>query len=97
MINGWKRKKQCPCGCMKASESCMVPLSDAETGKRFKVCNISGGRSLCGRMASMGIYPGAEMEIVCGGCGCPCVVRVNGGTLSLGAGVSQKIMVTSAV
>lgn len=96
MLSCWKRKKDCPRKCMKTSESLELPLSDAETGKRFKVCNISGGRSLCGRMASMGIYPGVEMEVVCGGCNCPCIVRVNGGTLSLGAGVSRKIMVTSA-
>lgn len=97
MFKKWKRNKACPCKCPKASESCTQPLSNAKTGKRLKVCTISGGRNLCGRMASMGIYPGVEMEVVCGGCGCPCVVRVSGGTFSLGAGVSQKIMVTSAV
>jgi ferrous iron transport protein A len=47
-------------------------------------------------MAAMGIYPGVEIELLCGGCGCPCLVRVHGGTLSLGAGVSEKILVTSA-
>lgn len=44
-------------------------------------------------MAALGIYPGAEMELVCSGCGQPCLVKVRGCTLSLGAGVSQKIMV----
>jgi len=37
---------------------------------------------LCGRMAAMGIYPGVEMEVVCAGCNCPCMVRVHGCTLS---------------
>lgn len=73
-----------------------VPLCCAEAGQRVKVTGIEGGRNLCGRMASMGIYPGVEMELLCAGCGCPCLVRVHGGTLSLGAGVSEKIHVREA-
>lgn len=42
----------------------------------------------------MGIYPGAELELLCAGCGAPCVVRVKGGKLSLGKGISEKILVT---
>lgn len=52
---------------------------------------------MCARMAAMGIYPGVEMEVVCAGCNCPCMVRVHGCTLSLGAGMSNKILVTSAL
>jgi len=74
-----------------------VPLCRAEVGRRVKVKCIDGGRRLCGRMASMGIYPGVEMELLCAGCGRPCLVKVHGSTLSLGAGVSDKIHVTEAV
>jgi ferrous iron transport protein A len=59
------------------------------------VKKIAGGRSLCARMAALGIYPGVEIEVLCSGCNAPCVIRVHDGTLSLGAGVSQKIFVTS--
>jgi ferrous iron transport protein A len=45
-------------------------------------------------MAALGIYPGAELELLCAGCDSPCLVRVRGGTLSLGKGVSDKILVT---
>ncbi|HOI95753.1 MAG TPA: FeoA family protein [Syntrophobacter fumaroxidans] len=86
------------CGCckgMRASVPGQVPLRDVKSGKRFRVAGIRGGRHLCARMAAMGIYPGVEMEILCGGCGCPCLVRVHGGTLSLGEGVSDKIFVTT--
>jgi ferrous iron transport protein A len=44
-------------------------------------------------MASMGIYPGVEMELLCSSGGAPCLVRVHGGTLSLGAGLSRDILV----
>lgn len=40
-------------------------------------------------MAALGIYPGVEMHLLCSGC-----VRVNGGILSLGEEISDKIMVT---
>jgi ferrous iron transport protein A len=33
------------------------------------------------------------MELLCGGCDAPCIVRVHDVTISLGKGVSQKIMV----
>lgn len=96
MLDGWKRKGECSYGCMKTCADDASSLSHAKAGKRVRVCGIAGGRNLCGRMAAMGIYPGVEVELVCGGCGCPCLVRVGGGTLSLGAGVSEKILVTPA-
>jgi ferrous iron transport protein A len=40
-------------------------------------------------MAALGIYPGAEMDLLCSGC-----VRVNGGVLSLSKDISEKILVT---
>jgi len=93
MLGGWKKNDRCPFACMKTSTEDKLPLSSAPAGQRVRVCGVAGGRNLCGRMAAMGIYPGVEVELLCGGCGCPCVVKVNGGTLSLGAGVSQKILV----
>ena len=71
-----------------------TPLCDAKTGGRVKVACVKGNRGLCARMAAMGIYPGAELQLLCAGCGYPCLVRVNGGTLSLGKGISDKILVT---
>lgn len=80
--------------CDAACPECAVPLCDAKSGCKVKVACVDGGRGLCARMAAMGIYPGVELQLLCGGCGCPCLVRVHGGTLSLGAGVSNKILVT---
>ncbi len=99
MLGGWNCKERCKCGMKKISEVAKkLPLSGAPAGKPLKVASVGGDRKLCSRMASMGIYPGAEMELICAGCGsCNCVVRVRGGTLSLGEGVSENIMVTPAV
>jgi ferrous iron transport protein A len=96
VLKHWKQKNGCACRGSGVSDSSAVPLSDARVGQRFKVAGIEGGRHLCARMAALGIYPGVEMEVVCGGCNCPCLVRVQGCTISLGTGLSEKILVTSA-
>jgi ferrous iron transport protein A len=78
-------------GCPGLTESAckVMPLCKAKAGKRVKVSCVHGERGLCARMAALGIYPGAEMQLLCSGC-----VRVNGGVLSLGEDVSEKILVT---
>jgi ferrous iron transport protein A len=95
MLQGWRRKAECPCKGVQSTKCGALPLCEAKTGNRLKVTCIEGGRKLCARMAAMGIYPGAEVELLCAGCGSPCLIRVHGSTLSLGAGISEKILVTS--
>ncbi len=96
-------RKRCGCNCDQSNDppctgtdcpSWITPLDQAIPGCRFRVQRISGGRHLCARMAAMGIYPGAELELLCAGCDAPCVVRVKGGKLSLGKGISEKILVS---
>lgn len=93
---GWWTNGRGCFGLMSRESGCdgLVPLSHARPGTRLKVRRIEGGRKLCARMAALGIYPGAEVELVCAGCDCPCLVKVHGSTLSLGAGVSNKILVS---
>ena len=67
----------------------VMSLHKAEIGKNVKVACVHGERGLCARMAAMGIYPGVEMHLLCSGC-----VRVNGGVLSLGKDISDRILVT---
>lgn len=91
----WSMTTRCcsPCRSDEACRGSMIPLSQAPSGKRLLVQRIEGGRNLCARMAALGIYPGAELEVLCAGCDRPCLVKVHGSTLSLGAGVSNKILV----
>ena len=71
------------------------PLSESCGCSRVRVCRIIGDRAACGRMASMGLLPGAEMELLCPGWGRrrQCMVKVNGGTLSLDELTAASIFV----
>ena len=69
------------------------PLVEARAGQRVRVKGINGGRRLWARMAALGIYPGVELELLCSGYRGPCLIRIHGSTVSLGAGVSRKIVV----
>ena len=95
MFQCFRRKDSRCCRSFTDVDPQALPLTDAPAGNRFRVAGVKGGRRLCARMAAMGIYPGAEMDLLCAGCGSPCLVKVRGGTLSLGAGVSEKILVTT--
>lgn len=46
-------------------------------------------------MASMGLYPGVEADIICSDQGNQCLLKINGGTISLDPDVSENIIVTS--
>jgi Fe2+ transport system protein FeoA len=60
-----------------------------------KVCKVTGDRKICARMASMGLYPGVEADIICSESGSQCLLKINGGTISLDSDVSDNIFVTS--
>ncbi len=90
MISSLAEKKTCAQCDKPAKPKCdLMPLCKAECGKKVKVACVLAERGLCAHMAALGIYPGVEMELLCRGC-----FRVNGGTLSLGKDISDKILVT---
>ena len=72
------------------------PLAQAGCGRRLRVCRIGGGRGICARMASLGIFPGQEVELVCAADESRCLVRLNGSTVSLGDGAAENILVSAA-
>jgi hypothetical protein len=45
-------------------------------------------------MASLGVYPGVEADIISAKNGSQCILKVNGGTISLDSEVSNDILVT---
>ncbi len=71
------------------------PLSQRARTGRVKVCKVTGDRKICARMASMGLYPGVEADVICSETGSQCLLKVNGGTISLDSDVSDNILVTS--
>lgn len=71
------------------------PLSEnCQTGK-VKICKITGDRKLCARMASLGVRPGQEAELLCPQIGSHCLLKIQGGTLSLDQITSNNIIVQS--
>ncbi len=82
------RKVPCPDNAM--------PLSKACCRGRVRVCRIRADRKTCARMAHLGLLPGSELELICSGRGNRCMVRVNGGTISLDQPMADGILVTPA-
>ncbi|WP_339138813.1 MAG: FeoA family protein [Candidatus Electrothrix sp. GW3-4] len=75
------------------------PLSECCGCSRVRVCKVSGDRSACGRMAALGVLPGTVLELLCPARGRgrkQCMVRINGGTLSLDALTARNIFVCPA-
>ncbi len=69
------------------------PLSDASCQGKLKICKISGARKLCARMAHLGVLPGCEIELVCPCQGRQCMIKINGGTISLDIPSAKNILV----
>ena len=64
-----------------------------DNGKRVRFLKVNAGRGLQTRLASMGLYPGVEMEVISNNPHGPFIVDVNGSRLILGKGMAHKIIV----
>ena len=73
-----------------------TPLSETCCKGRVRVCAINGDRQTCAKMASMGVLPGSELELLCKGGGQQCMIKINGGTISLDAPSAANILVAPA-
>ena len=82
------------CFCKSPCNKIEAPLSQNGHCRKVKVCKVTGDRKICARMASLGLYPGVEADIICSQNGDQCVVKVNGGTISLDSNISDNIYVT---
>jgi Fe2+ transport system protein FeoA len=68
-----------------------MPLAMLREGTRTVLRAVNGGRSLRGRLASLGLVPGAEVTVLRNGGGGPFVVAVNNARICLGRGMAMKI------
>lgn len=71
----------------------LVSLSFAPAGTALKVINTSGGREFQRKIASLGIYPDEEIEIVERHGQGALVIKVKGTRLAVGQGMSKKIKI----
>ena len=73
----------------------VMPLSKIGYHGRKRICKITGDRKLCARMASLGFYPGEEVELLCRENDSQCILKIQGGTISLDNTASSNILVQS--
>ena len=71
----------------------MMPLAMVHPGRRVRLVSVNGGRGLQSRLASMGLVPGVEMEVVNSRLQGPFIVEAKGSRLMLGRGMVHKILV----
>ncbi|MEA2064641.1 MAG: FeoA family protein [Gemmatimonadota bacterium] len=71
-----------------------MTLSNIEAGKVVRMVSIEGGSNLRARLASMGLLPGVEIQVVKNLSAGPFIVQVKGSRLVLGRGMAQKIVVS---
>ncbi|MBW1731331.1 MAG: ferrous iron transport protein A [Deltaproteobacteria bacterium] len=71
-----------------------MPLAIVEAGRRVRLVAIKAGRGLQGRLASMGLVPGVEIEVLQNSLNGPCIVSLKGSRIILGRGMAYKIVVT---
>ena len=76
-------------------EEQVMPLSKIGRHGRKRICRITGDRKLCARMASLGFHPGEEVELLCRENDSQCILKIQGGTISLDNTVSNNIFVQS--
>ena len=68
-------------------------MHEAGCRGRLRVCAGNGERRTCAKMANLGLLPGTELELLCRGNGRQCMIKVNGGTISLDALSAANILV----
>ncbi|MCU0535235.1 MAG: ferrous iron transport protein A [Hydrococcus sp. Prado102] len=78
-----------------ASESIeqVFPLTETKIGDRVWIVGFSGEGGIS-RLLSLGLIPGAEVEVVSSMSGGSIVVKFQNNRLGLGAGMANRVMVT---
>lgn len=78
-----------------AAKGCRIsPLSEKSKCGRARVSSVNGDRKHCARMASLGLYPGNEIELVSPSNGGRCIIKVHGGTISIDNDTTKDILIT---
>lgn len=76
-----------------AARTTGVPLTIVGTGRKVRLLALLTGRECAARLASLGLVPGAEIEVLRNAEHGPFMVAVKGSRVVLGRGVAQRVMV----
>ena len=68
-------------------------LSAVKPKKSLRILNINAGHGLQSRLASMGLVPGVEFEVIANHNRGPLILALEGSRIMLGRGMATKIMV----
>jgi ferrous iron transport protein A len=71
----------------------IMPLTMISEGKKAILLSIEGGRQLRSRLASLGMLPGAELEVIQNSGHGPFVISVKGSRIVIGRGMAARIAV----
>jgi len=71
----------------------LLPLSKIKPGQKVKLVSINAGHGLNGRLATMGLIPNAQLNVISNSHPGPFVVQVKDSRIILGRGMANKIMV----
>ena len=93
--NGCKKMKRGHQRSGRELQDCRItPLSKKHTCGVAKVFSVNGDRKQCARMASLGLYPGNEIELLSPSQGDNCIIKVHGGTVSIDRETMENILVS---
>ncbi|MFP4687053.1 MAG: ferrous iron transport protein A [bacterium] len=70
-----------------------MPLATVETGKNVRLIAINGGQEVKNRLFSLGLIPGARIEVLQNTSRGPFLLAVKGSRIMLGRGMARKIVV----
>ncbi|MGC8855225.1 MAG: FeoA family protein [Anaerolineae bacterium] len=70
-----------------------IPLAEMGTGEWGTVRRLNGGRAVLNRLVSLGVTPGARVNMTQNYGRGPLIITVRGTRLALGRGEAEKILV----
>jgi Fur family ferric uptake transcriptional regulator len=81
------------CAACRSEQKTYMPLTMAKTGDRVEIQEMAGGREAQGKLSSMGLRPGDQLEIINNSGHGRLILAHDCTRLALGRGVAQKIIV----
>lgn len=76
-----------------APHSLGMNLAAKPSGETALVIGMAGGRQARARLESMGLVPGAEVEVLNNGGRGPLLISLGEGRITLGRGVAEHVLV----
>ena len=70
-----------------------MPLTIMQPGRRVRLISVNAGEGLVGRLAAMGLVPGAEIEIMRNSARGPVILMLGESRIMLGRGTAEKLSV----